>query len=145
MAEKVKIKLALSGTYWDKSPEYRVMLDDQIIVQDTVQVPSDEEFTIEFEETLDESDHMLSVSLLNKEDSDTVQNSDKTAIEKDLVLNIDRVEIGDIDVEELKWSNSTFKSHDDRDTLHGCVNLGWNGDWLFPFTVPYYVWLIENM
>lgn len=145
MAEKVKITLVLSGTYWNKAPEYKVMLGDEVIEQNFVTAAPDEEFVVEFERELPEASHTLSVSLLNKEESDTVQNSDKTDIVKDMVLNIVRLEIGDIDVEELKWSNSIFKAHDNRDTLEGCVNLGWNGDWLFTFDVPYYVWLIENM
>jgi len=31
------------------------------------------------------------------------------------------------------------------DSVKNCVNLGWNGKWVLPFTSPFYIWLLENI
>jgi hypothetical protein len=31
------------------------------------------------------------------------------------------------------------------ESVKNCVNLGWNGKWILPFTSPFYIWLLENI
>ena len=40
-SEKIKVVLGISGTYWDKRPEYRVSMNDTVIKQDFVTADSD--------------------------------------------------------------------------------------------------------
>ena len=143
--ETLKFKIGLSGTFWDKKPEYAVLLNDQKIAGGTIQDLTTEyvEFTADIEEG---SDNKLIVRLENKTPSDTVQNEDKTAIVKDMLLNIDSVEIDDIDLGTLLWSTSTFIPDDAQfPETKECVNLGWNGSYIIKFNSPFYLWLLENM
>ena len=120
--------------------------------RDTIGAPSNEVEYHSFTCDLDEREHVLGIRLLNKEMSDTVQNEDKTAIVNDLLLNIVSIEIDDIEVGKCKWENSVFVLDSPAEyngqtvtELTRCVNLGFNGEYQFKFSTPYYVWLLENM
>ena len=144
--EKLEFNITLSGTYWDKKPQFAILINGVEQHRDIVSTLSDETFNVTFSADLEEEQvHVLSISLLNKTDLDTLENSDKTGIEKDMLLNIVDVEIDGISLGTLKWSNSEYiVPHLDR-TITNCVNLGWNGSWNFKFSSPFYIWLLENM
>ena len=97
------------------------------------------EFTADLEEV---TKHTICVRLLNKEDSDTVQNEDETEIVKDMLLNIEEIYLDDISLGTLKWTHSKYVANGK--TYENCVNLGWNGDWILEFDSPFYLWLLEN-
>jgi hypothetical protein len=146
MTEVLEFKLTLSGRYWDKKPAYEVLLNDEVVVSAVVDNTSEEQFDIEFSrEVNDDSEYRLIVRFLNKEDTDTVENADKTAILKDMVLNIDGLSIDGIDVDNLLWTNSEYFGTDGNSIMTECINLGKNGNWVFKFSTPYYIWLLENM
>ena len=150
--EKLEIKLGISGTYWSKCPDFVISLNGQELKSGTISAPSD---TVEYHSfvcELAEQEHVLGVRLLNKENSDTVQNEDKTDIVKDLVLNIVSIEIDEVELGPSKWKNSVYVIDKPVDyqgkkitELKNCVNLGFNGEYQFRFATPYYVWLLENM
>lgn len=141
--EQLNFKITLSGTYWDKKPKYSVSLDGNVLVSDSVTAPSDESFTLEFNADLvEEVKHNLTISLLNKESSDTVENDDKTGIVKDMLLNIVDISIDDISLGTLLWTHSRYYAN--RQIYSNHVNLGWNGAWVLEFDTPFYVWLLEN-
>ena len=145
-SEKLHFKINLSGTYWDKKPVYSILINDDIIKTDTISADSDEVFGIEFDQEATEGPVTLKIRLENKDDSDTIQNEDKTAILKDLLLNIVSVSIDDIDLSILLHSKSQFAGDDPaRGTILECVNLGWNGTWSLQFNSPFYIWLLENL
>ena len=145
VTETLKIALRLSGTYWRRQPEYVVCVDGVEKSSALVETPSGESFNLEFDVNVEEDvDHILTVSLVNKMDVDTVQNEDKTVILKDMILNIESLEIDDISVGELLWKNSEYHM-DDGDYMAECINLGKNGTWSFKFSSPFYIWLLENM
>ena len=141
--EKLKFKIGISGTYWDKQPQWCFLIDQEIVVGG---IASAETEYVEFECNLVEGKHTLSIALVNKTDSDTVENEDKTAIVKDMLLNIESIEIDSIPLEDLIRTKSEFVGFDStRPVLKNCVNLGWNGHWNLAFETPFYVWLLENM
>jgi hypothetical protein len=150
--EKLEIKLGISGTYWSKCPDFSISIDGQELKSGTITATSD---TVEYHSfvcELAEQDHVLGIRLLNKEMPDTVQNEDKSAILKDLLLNIVSIEIDEVEVGKCKWENSVFILDVPADyngqtvtELTRCVNLGFNGEYQFKFSTPYYVWLLENM
>lgn len=142
--EKLHFKLGLSGTYWDKLPKYKIEVDDQLITSGDVNTCSDEIFYVEFDIDFTEGPSVLKISLLNKDNSDTIENEDKTAILKDMILNIESIEIDEINLDNLIWSCSEFVS-DSHPTLKNCVNLGWNGTYQLPFSIPFYIWFLENI
>ena len=141
--ETLLFKVSLSGSYWDKIPQYEILVNDSVVASGYA--PADgitEEFTANVTE---ETSNLLKIKLINKTDSDVVENDDKTAIVKDMLLNIDAIEIDGIDLGQLKWSHSEFVATDaSRPTLKSCVNLGWNGTYTIEFTSPFYLWLLEN-
>lgn len=142
--ETLTFRIGLSGTFWDKVPQFSILIDNQNYISG--QVDSTEtkyfEFTVDLEE---DKTFTLKIRLENKTDSDTVQNENKTEILKDMLLNIDQIEIDDIDLADLKWTHSEFIADDTtRPTLKKCVNLGWNGSYELKFRTPFYLWLLEN-
>jgi len=145
--EQVKFRIGLSGTYWDKKPQYVISLNDQLITDGIITGESNEIQYIEFNHGLiEEQVHELHIRFPNKTDSDVVQNKDCTEILKDMLLNIVSIEIDDIDLGQLVWSCSKFIADDsNRPTLEECVNLGWNGTYTLTFRSPFYLWLLENI
>jgi hypothetical protein len=145
--ENLKFKIGLSGTYWGKKPQYSILLNKIKLHSGEITEPSDQIFYIEFQaECTEDSDNILEIRLENKEDSDTVQNAERTEILKDMLLNIHSIEIDEIAMDQLIWSKSQFLPDDAaRPLLDNCVNLGWNGSYTFKFTSPFYLWLLESL
>ncbi len=144
--ETLKFKIGLSGTYWDKKPAYSILIDGVQQASAIVNSESDVVFYEEFTIDLSEESHALSIRLENKTSNDTIQNDDKTEIVKDMLLNIESIEIDDIELGIFKWSQSEFIPDDSAiPALKECVNLGCNGAYTLTFTCPFYLWLLENM
>lgn len=150
--ESLHFRIGLSGTYWDKKPQYSIAIGDEVVKSGTITGASDETEYIEFDYETDADAPCLKISLLNKTDQDTVQNEDKTAIVKDLLLNIVSVEIDEIDLGNLIYSLSEYHPNRPVDyqgettqLVKNCVNLGWNGTWQLQWVNPFYIWLLENI
>ena len=140
--ETVKFEVTLSGTWWDRVPEFAIGVDDQEFVRDSVT----DSKTFTFSVDLTEDNHFLWIDFLNKSDDQVAQNKDKTEIIKDMLLNIEKISIDDIEIENMKWSASKFIPNDPkRSVLENCVNLGWNGRYRIDFTSPVYLWLLESL
>lgn len=144
--ESLKFEIKLSGTHWGKQPQFSVWLDDEKITQGTVDVS---EYEIQFDRTIDEGNHVLKIRLDNKTTQDTVIDGDQ--IVKDMLLNIDDIIIDDISVGNLRWS-ATYLLDEPQlfqgktiNHLDHCVNLGWNGAYVFKFSSPFYMWLLEKL
>lgn len=144
--ERVHVKLGVSGTYWDKRPQYRVEYNDTVVCSGEITSESDVIEYVEFDCEYSTDDVALRVYLTNKTDSDTVENEDKTAIVKDMLLNIVSCEIDEIDLGNLIYDKTEFVPDDPaKPVLKICVNLGWNGAWCLRWTNPFYIWLLENI
>jgi hypothetical protein len=105
---------------------------------------------IQYEEFMmslpEDQEHELRICLTNKTSQDTLENSDKTAILKDMLLNIESIAIDDIDIGHLIWTASEFlPQNPSRPVLQQCVNLGWNGAYTLRFSSPFYLWLLERL
>lgn len=141
--ENLNFKINVSGTYWDKKPEFSISLDGVTVHRGSISEGINVKQTISFVANITEDEkHLLVISLHNKEDSDTVQNEDKTEIIKDMLLNVEDVYIDDISIGTLKWTHSKYISNNNE--YSNMVNLGWNGDWVLEFESPFYLWLLEN-
>lgn len=147
VTESLGFKIGLSGTYWDKKPIYSVLVDGVEYAKGAIVGDSNTVQIVEFTADLaDDKDHSLQIRLENKTMSDVVESEDKSVILKDMLLNIESIEIDGIDMGQLKWSKSEFVGDSaERPTLQNCVNLGWNGTYHFSFSCPFYLWLLENM
>jgi hypothetical protein len=146
-SEKLHFKIGVSGTFWGKRPIYSILIDDQVIIDH--QAVYDSVPYIEFDHELTEGAHELRIRFENKTDSDVVKDSDDPVnfkIIKDMLLNIDSVEIDDVALGNLTFTHSKFVADDTtRPELKHCINLGWNGTWILPFESPFYIWLLETI
>jgi len=150
--EKLHIKLGLSGTYWDRRPEYEIIFNGTTITAGAITGASGDIEYIDFDVEYTTESAKLEIKLLNKIEYDTVQSEDKTSILNDMLLNIELVEIDEINLKQVlrnvceytpdtpvTWQGETTQ------LVKNCINLGWNGTWNLTWTAPFYVWLLENM
>ena len=144
--ETLSFDISLSGTYWDKKPQYSVWLDDHVVTQSEV---SNAVHNVKFQRNVSEGPHTLKIRLENKTNADTVIKDGEVV--NDLILNIDDIIIDDISLGNLLWSaeyildkKQQYKGQE-IEHLDGCVNLGWNGTYVLKFTSPFYVWLLEKL
>lgn len=146
MTETLHFRIGLAGTYWKKQPEYSILVNDTVIKRDFITAESQETFYLEFDSEVLEGACTLKIRLENKDWTDTVENEDKTAILKDMLLHIRSVEIDEIELGNLVYTKTLFVADDsNRPTLDKCQDLGWNGAWTFQFESPFYIWLLENI
>ena len=145
--ENLQFKISLTGTYWDKKPQFSVWLDDHVVIQS--EIASKSEQIINFERRITEGPHQLKIRLENKTDTDTVIENDEVV--KDMLLNISDITFDDISLGNLLWSaeyildKPQIYKGQEIDCLDGCVNLGWNGTYTLKFTSPFYIWLLEKL
>jgi hypothetical protein len=145
--EKLSFVVALSGTFWDRRPQFSIWLDDHLIIAS--EIASTAIQPVAFERTIDEGAHTLKIRLENKNNSDTVLENGEVV--KDMLLNIDDIMIDDISLGNLLWSAEYVLDHPQEyrgqtiTKLDNCVNLGWNGTYILKFTSPFYIWLLEQL
>ena len=147
MSEALKFSVTVSGTYWDKKPQYSIWLDDHPVIQ--TEIVSDKPQVHNFTHDLDIGTHVIKIRLENKTSQDTkVENGE---IVGDMLLNVDDIKIDDISLGHLMW-NANYKLDQQQqyqgkeiDHLDNCVNLGWNGTYILTFDSPFYIWLLENL
>ena len=145
--EKLSFVVTLSGTFWDRRPQFSIWLDDHAVMQSEIVSTAQQSMT--FDRTIDEGDHTLNIRLENKTNADTnIRNGE---VVKDMLLNIDEITVYDISLGNLLWSaeyildkKSIYKGQE-IDHLDGCVNLGWNGTYVLKFSSPFYLWLLEKL
>jgi hypothetical protein len=143
--ETLKFRIGLSGTFWNKVPLFSIRIDGIELIAGFVSTKETAyyQFAADLEE---DKQHLLEIRLENKTDSDTVLSEDNKTIIKDMLLNIDSIEIDETELEGLKWSISEFVADDpNKPVLKNCINLGWNGSYKLEFSSPFYLWLLENM
>lgn len=146
--EKLHFKIGVSGTYWAKKPKYSILVNDDSIVTQEIQGAENEIEYFEFDREVTEGPVTLTIRLENKESSDTVKDDeilDEFVIVKDMLLNIESIEIDDIDIGNLIYSAKFVGDDPSRPVLDKCRNMGWNGNWNFEFNSPFYIWLLENI
>jgi hypothetical protein len=146
-SEQLNFVVTLSGTFWDKKPQFSIWVDNHRVVAS--EISSSAQQPIKFTRDLDEGPHSLNIRLENKNREDTVVENGE--IVKDMLLNIDDITIDDISLGNLLWS-AEYKfdvaqecQGKEIDHLDGCVNLGWNGTYVLKFSSPFYIWLLEKL
>ena len=144
--ENLKFDISLSGTVWKKLPAFSIWLNEELMINDTVD-SSTKKFS--FMKELPEGSNVLKIRLDNKTCYDTlIENGN---VVKDMLLNIDDITIDDISLGNLLWSAEYILDEPQEyngktiDHLDHCINLGWNGAYILKFTSPFYVWLLEKL
>lgn len=145
--ETLKFRIGLSGTFWANRPKFSVLINDTKVASGVIEGDSDVVQYIEFNhDVFDGATNQLKIRLENKLLGDTVENADKTEIVKDMLLNIVSIEIDEISLGYMLWTESKYIADDpEREPITHCINLGWNGTYSIEFTSPFYLWLLESM
>jgi hypothetical protein len=145
--EKLHFKIGLSGTYWAKKPIYSILINDHVVETREVTTASDEVFFTEFDREVSEGPCTLKIRLENKENPDTVTDdtTEEFVILKDMLLNIESIEIDEIDLGNLLYTAKFIGDDPSRPVLDKCKHMGWNGAWTLEFASPFYIWLLENI
>jgi hypothetical protein len=145
--ENLQFKISLTGTYWDKKPQFSVWLDNHVVIQS--EIVSKSEQIINFERRVTEGPCELKIRLENKTTADTnIRNGE---VIDDMLLNINDITVDDISLGNLLWSaeyildKPQIYKGQTIDHLDGCVNLGWNGTYTLKFSSPFYIWLLEKL
>lgn len=145
--ESLTFKISLSGTFWDKRPQFSIWIDEDVVFHS--ELPDDKLHTFTVDHEVLTGEHTLQIRLENKTSHDTV--IDNGNIVKDMLLNIEDIEINDISLGQLKWDaifvlDTPQMYHGEKITqLAHCVNLGWNGAYVLKFNSPFYLWLLEKL
>ena len=145
--ESINFVVTVSGTYWDKKPQFSIWLDDHVVIQTSIS--SELQQTHGFTHAIDEGEHTLSIRLENKFPDDVHKVNDEVV--GDMLLNIDSITIDGISLGRLLW-NAEYKLDKPQQyngkeitQLSNCVNLGWNGTYVLKYTSPFYIWLLEKL
>jgi hypothetical protein len=95
-----------------------------------------------------EADHELTITMSGKRPEHT-QLDERGQIVKDALLRVKRVIMDDMDITQLLQQFSTY-THDHnghsgptQQPFYG--DMGCNGQVVFRFSTPYYLWLLEHM
>ena len=155
--EKLKFKLELYATMWDKPPVADIKIDDKSYFKEEITSTKDKPTIIEFEHELEENkQYNLIINRLGKGKNQTIVEDEK--IVKDQLLHIKSIEIDEIDIGSLiyegvytpeypeQWATQQAKAGNKLPkTIKNSPDLGHNGTWTFTFSSPFYMWLLENL
>ena len=148
--EKLKFKLALYSTMWDKPPHAEILIDDQSFFKQDITSTEDEPTLIEFETDLEEGkDYQLIIKRSGKTNNQTIIN-EKGDILKDQLLHIKHITIDEIDIGALvyegvytpeypePWATQQRQSGNElKESFKNVTQMGFNGEWKFKFTSPF--------
>ena len=156
--EKIKFKLELYATMWDKPPVAEIKINSKSYFKSEITSTEQDPTVVEFEEELTEgSEYNLIIERSGKDNNQTVLN-DKGEITKDQLLHIKNIEIDEIDIGALvyegvytpkypePWATQQRESGNDlKDSFKNVTQMGFNGEWKLKFSSPFYMWLLENL
>lgn len=171
-AEELHFKIVLSGTYWNKKPEFEIVFDNQLVLGGIINAPSSSRGivlldgdsiqktpayqettleTFEFSCSAAPGDHVLGIRLINKAAGDT-RGFVPGGWTRDLLLHVEKITVNEVDLHNLIYSESTYQLDSpqelDGTTVHSlknCVSLGFNGTYQLPISSPFYIWLLERL
>jgi len=156
--EKLKFKLELYATMWDKPPAAEILINNKSLYKASITGTEDNPDLIEFEcEVEEDKYHELVIERSGKSNNQTIIN-EKGDILKDQLLHIKSIEIDEIDIGALVyegvytpsypelWATQQRESSKDlKDSFKNVTEMGFNGTWSFKFSSPFYIWLLENL
>ena len=156
--EKVKFKLEMYATMWDKAPHAEVLIDNESYFDGDITGTEDKPSVIEFEHELEEGkSYELIIKRSNKDNNQTVVDVHGKIV-KDQLLHIKDIEIDEVGIGGLiyegvytpeypePWATQQRESGNDlKDSFKNVTQMGHNGTWNFKFGSPFYMWLLENL
>ena len=155
--EKLKFKLELYATMWDKPPIANIKINEKSYFNKEITSTEDKPTIIEFEHEFEENkSYNFIIDRLGKDKNQTIVENEK--IIKDQLLHIKYIEIDDIDIGSLvyegvykpeypeQWATQQAKAGNKLpESLKNVTTMGHNGTWTLTFNSPFYMWLLENL
>ena len=156
--EKIKFKLQLYATVWDRPPHAEILTGDESHFKGDITGTEGKPNVIEFEIDMDEGkEYNLVIKRSGKDKNQTVIN-DKGDLLKDQLLHIKSIEVDEIDLGSLIFSGVYTPEYPEPwatqqrqagvelpESFKNATQLGHNGKWRFTFKSPFYIWLLENL
>ena len=155
--EKLKFKLELYSTYWDKTPRAEILINNHSHYNQEIKGTEKEPTVIEFEHELTEGEkYSLIIARSGKDIRQTVVENGQ--IIKDQLLHIKSIEIDEIEIGALVYSGLYTPQYPEPwasqqrqagnalpESFKNVTTIGHNGRWELGFTSPFYMWLLENL
>ena len=156
--EKLKFKLELYATMWDKPPHAEIMIGDKSHFAGDITGTEDKPTIVEFEHEFTEGEGSeLIIKRSGKGKGQTVIN-DNGDVLKDQLLHIKSIEIDEIDLGALvyegvytpqypePWASQQRQAGVElQESFKNVTAMGHDGKWAFKFGSPFYMWLLENL
>tara|TARA_B100000401_G_C52356190_1_gene508053 strand:+ start:116 stop:598 length:483 start_codon:yes stop_codon:yes gene_type:complete len=156
--EKLKFKIKLFATMWDKPPHAEILINDKSLCKKNITGTEDKPDLIEFEYELEEEkSYNLIIKRSGKIKNQTIIN-EKGDILKDQLLHIKSIEIDEIDIGTLVYEGVYTPQYPEpwatqqkeagiklEESLKNATKMGHNGTWSFSFGSPFYMWLLQNL
>jgi len=156
--EKLKFKLELYATMWDRPPHAEIIVGDKSCFKGDITGTEEKPDLIEFEAELEEGkDSYLVIKRTNKGKNQTLVN-EKGDILKDQLLHIKSIEIDGIVIGGLIYEGVYTPKYPEpwatqqkdagvelQESFKNVTQMGHDGEWKFAFSSPFYMWLLENL
>ena len=156
--EKLKFKLELYATMWDKPPHAEILVNDKSYFNNDITGTEDKPNVIEFEhEFMGGEKSELIIKRSGKGNNQTVVN-DNGDLLKDQMLHIKDIEIDEINLGAMVYDGKYSPEYPEpwatqqreagvelRDSFKNVTCIGHNGKWRLKFESPFYMWLLENL
>jgi hypothetical protein len=155
--EKLKFRLELYSTRWDKTPRAEILINSHSHFNQEITGTEKEPTVIEFEHELTEGEkYSLIIERAGKDNRQTVVENGQ--IVKDQLLHIKSIEIDEIEIGALVYSGLYTPQYPKQwleqqaalgnvlpESFKNVTAMGYNGRWELGFTSPFYMWLLENL
>ena len=153
--EKLKFKLELYATMWDRPPHAEILINDVSHFKGDITGTEHKPDVIEFEHEFTEGEKCeLIINRSGKINDQTVINNDGDVL-KDQLLHIKSIEIDEmIDIGRLvyegvytpqypePWASQQRRAGVElKESFKNVTTMGHNGTWVFKVTSPFYMWL----
>ena len=137
---KILFHLEYEHVWIDHPLDLIIKIDDRILHMD---VSGAKNTTIHKKISVEQGDHVLTLSVTNKNDRSTTVDEQKKIL-KDSYVKIKKLLIDDFDFGRIMFSESKhIDNHNNITISPGGVYT--NGTWSLNFTTPVYIWLLEKL
>ena len=156
--EKLKFKLELWATMWDKPPHAEILINNMSHFKGEITGTEEKPDVIEFEQELEEGNEYNLIILRSGKDKNQTVVDENGDLLKDQMLNIKSIEIDEIDIGSLvyegvyspeyaePWASQQKSAGIELpETFKNVTQMGHNGEWRFSFKSTFYMWLLENL
>ena len=156
--EKLKFKLELYATMWDRPPHAEILIRDKSHFRGDITGTEDKPDVVEFEHEFTEGEKSeLIIKRSGKTKGQAVINENGDVL-KDQLLHIKSIDIDEIDIGGLvyegiytpeypePWATQQREAGKELpESFKNVTAMGHNGEWSFKFESPFYMWLLENL